>query len=148
MTSAWQEVRAGEVPDRLGAQLGGALEALADGIRARNAPVARQAAIGVARWSLDLQLRHRPVTEIDLARFDLWAAQLLVDAKAGDTAAANGDFFSLDYIRDRIQHTLSESDRARINVALEELNGAVGDEDLEAAADIARALRQALREAS
>ena len=25
-------------------------------------------------WSLDLQLRHRPATEIDLARFDLWAA--------------------------------------------------------------------------
>ena len=144
MTSAWQDVRAGEVPDRLGPQLGGALEALTDGIRGRNAPAARQAAIDVARWSLDLQLRHRSVTEIDLARFDLWAAQLLVDAKAGDTAAANGDFFSLDYIRDRIQQTLSEADRARINVALEELNGAVGDEDLEAAADITRALRQAL----
>jgi hypothetical protein len=148
MTSAGQEVRAGEVPDRLGPQLGGALEALADGIRARSAPAARQAAIDVARWSLDLQLRHRPVTEIDLARFDLWAAQLLVDAKAGDTAAANGDFFSLDYIRDRIQHKLREADRARINVVLEELNGAVGDEDLGAAADIARALRQALREVS
>jgi hypothetical protein len=144
MASAWQDVRAGEVPDRLGPRLGGALEALADGIRARNALAARQAAIDVARWSLDLQLRHRPVTEIDLARFDLWAAQLLVDAKAGDTAAVNGDFFSLDYIRDRIQHTLSEADRARINVALEELNGAVGDEDLEAAADITQGLRQAL----
>ena len=144
MTSAWQDVRAGEVPDRLGPQLGGALEALTDGIRGRNAPAARQAAIDVARWSLDLQLRHRPVTEIDLARFDLWAAQLLVDAKAGDMAAANGDFFSLDYIRDRIQHSVSEADRTRINIALEELNGAVGDEDLEAAADITRALRQAL----
>jgi hypothetical protein len=144
MTSAWQDVRAGEVPDRLGPQLGGVLEALADGIRGRNAPAARQAAINVARWSLDLQLRHRPVIEIDLARFDLWAAQLLVDAKAGETAAVNGDFFSLDYIRDRIQQTLSEADRARINIALEELNGAVGDEDLKAAADITRALRQAV----
>jgi hypothetical protein len=56
----------------------------------------------------------------------------------------NGDFFSLDYVRDRIQQTLSEADRARINIALEELNGAVGDEDLKAAADITRALRQAV----
>ena len=43
-------------------------------------------------------------------------------------SAANGDFFSLDYIRDRIQHTLTEADLARINLALEELNGAIGDE--------------------
>jgi hypothetical protein len=144
MTSAWQDVPAGEVPDRLGPRLGGALEALTDGIRARNAPAARQAAIDVARWSLDLQLRHRPVTEIDLARFDLWAAQLLVDAKAGDTASVNGDFFSLDYIRDRIQRTLSEADRSRINAALEELNGAVGDRDLEAVANLAQGLRQTM----
>ncbi len=84
------------------------------------------------------------MTEIDLARFDLWLAQLLVDAKAGDVSAVNGDFFSLDYIRDRIQHTFGEADRARLNLALEELNGAVGDEDLAAAADLARQLRETL----
>ena len=144
MDSAWENVRAGEVPDRLGPRLGRALDALARGIADRDAHVARQAAIDVARWSLDLQLRHRPVSEIDLARFDLWAAQLLVDARAGDTAAVNGDFFSLDYIRDRIQHTLSEADRTRINIALEELNGAVGEEDLEAATDLVQGLRQTL----
>ena len=71
-------------------------------------------------------------------------AQLLVDAEAGDTAAANGDFFSLDYIRDRIQHALTEADLARLNLELEELNGAVGDEDLTAAADLARQLRETL----
>jgi hypothetical protein len=144
MDSGWQDVRAGEVPDRLGPQLGRALDALARGIADRDAHDARQAAIDVARWSLDLQLRHRPVAEIDLARFDLWAAQLLVDAEAGDTAAVNGDFFSLDYIRDRIQQTLSEADRTRINIALEELNGAVGDGDLGAAADLVQGLRQTL----
>jgi hypothetical protein len=72
------------------------------------------------------------------------AVVLRVDAKAGDVSAVNGDFFSLDYIRDRIQHTFTEADRTRINVALEELNGVVGDEDLEAAADVARTLRQTL----
>ena len=80
------------------------------------------------------------MTEIDLARFDLWAAQLLVDAAAGDAAAVNGDFFSLDYIRDRIQHTLNEADRTALNLGLEELNSAIGDEDLEAAAEVAAEL--------
>ncbi len=145
--AAWEKVRAGGVPDRLGPQLSRALEALANGVAGREPQRARQAAIDVARWSLDLQLRHRPVTEIDLARFDLWLAQLLVDAKAGDVSAVNGDFFSLDYIRDRIQHTFGEADRTRINLALEELNGAVGDEDLKAAANVARELRQILRSA-
>jgi hypothetical protein len=144
MPAAWERVRAGETPNRLEPQLSGALEALAKGVAGREPRQARQAAIDVARWSLDLQLRYRPVTEIDLARFDLRAAQLLVDAKAGDVSAVNGDFFSLDYIRDRIQHTFTEADRTRINVALEELNGVVGDEDLEAAADVARTLRQTL----
>ncbi|MGH3034881.1 MAG: hypothetical protein ACRDON_10085 [Gaiellaceae bacterium] len=146
MTAAWETVKAGEVPKRLETQMAGALEALADGTGSRKAPEARQAAIDVARWTLDLQLRHRPATEIDLARFDLWAAQLLVDAAAGDAASVNGDFFSLDYIRDRIQHVLGEADLARINIELEELNGAVADEDLAAAADAARQLRATLAE--
>jgi hypothetical protein len=144
MRAAWETVRAGEVPNRLEPQMTGALEALADGVRSREAPEARQAAIDVARWSLDLQLRHRPVTEIDLARFDLWAAQMLVDAAAGDAAAVNGDLFSLDYIRERIQHTLDEADLTRLNTELEELNGAVADEDLAAVAEAARQLRETL----
>lgn len=146
MIAAWKSVRAGQVPDRLGPQLSRALEALAAGVDGRRARDARQAAIDVARWSLDLQLRHRPAVEIDLARFDLWAAQLLVDAAAGDVAAVNGDFFSIDYIRDRIQHALDEADLTRLNTELEELNGAVGDEDLAAAADAAEQLRETLAE--
>jgi hypothetical protein len=144
MTAVWETVRAGEVPNRLEPQMSRALEALAAGVDARKALAARQAAIDVARWSLDLQLRHRPATGIDLARFDLWAAQVLVDSAAGDVAAVNGDFFSLDYIRDRIQHTLAEADRTRLNSELDELNSAVADEDLAAAADAARQLRETL----
>jgi len=144
MTAAWETVRAGEVPDRLEPQMTRVLDALADGVGSRKASVARQAAIDVARWSLDLQLRHRPVTEVDLARFDLWAAQMLVDAAARDAAAVNGDFFNLDYIRDRIQPSLDEADRSRLNLELEELNGAVADEDLAAVAEAAQQLRETL----
>jgi hypothetical protein len=146
MAAAWETVSAGEVPDRLEPQLSRALAALSDGVDRRDAAEARQAAIDAARWSLDLQLRHRPVTEIDLARFDLWAAQMLVDAEAGDAASVNGDFFSLDYVRDRIQQSLDATDLARLNIELEELNGAVGDEDLAAAAEIAQRLRDQVAE--
>jgi hypothetical protein len=142
MEAAWEAISTGNVPDRLGPQLDDAMQALAAGIRQQDAPSAQQGAIDVARWGLDLQLRHRPVTEIDLARFDLWAAQMLVDAAAGNEAAVNGDYFSLDYIRDRIQQTLSEAERTRLNLVLEELNGAVSEEDLAAAARGARELRE------
>jgi hypothetical protein len=141
MNAAWETVKAGEVPDRLGPQMTRALTALAGAVEGRQAGATRQAAIDVARWSLDLQLRHRPVAEIDLARFDLWLAQMLVDAAAGDAAAVNGDFFSLDYVRDRIQHALDEADLARINLVLEELSGAVADEDMAAVQEGAGQLR-------
>jgi hypothetical protein len=69
---------------------------------------------------------------------------MLVDAAAGDTAAVNGDFFTLDYIRDRIQQTLEEADLTRLNAELEELNGAVADEDLAAVASGAQQLRETM----
>ena len=75
---------------------------------------------------------------------DLWAAQLLVDAAAGDADAVNGDFFTLDYIRDRIHTPLDGADRTRLNTVLEELSGAVADEDLAAAAAAAIELREVL----
>ncbi len=142
MTVAWDTVRAGDVPSRLESRLSAALQELAAAVGSRNAAEARQAAIDVRQWSLDLQLRHRPVPEVDRTRFDLWAAQLLVDAAAEDAAAVNGDFFALDYIRDRIQHTLDESGRTRLNTELEKLGGSVSDEDLGAAAAAAARLRQ------
>ncbi len=109
-------------------------------------PDAAQAAIEVARLGLDLQLRYRPVAEIDLARFGLWAAQMRLDADEGDSASVNGDLFSLDYVRDRIQHTLDASDATAINVLLEEITGLVSDGDLPALADAAAELRDVVTE--
>jgi hypothetical protein len=141
MTAAWTAVRA-EAPKRLDAELDGALQRLGQAVDGNKALAARQAAIEVARWTLDLQLRHRAAVEIDLGRFDLWARQLVVDAAAGDAAAVNGDYFALDYARDRIQHVLDEAERTRLNFALEELSGTVADGDLKAVADGARQLRE------
>jgi hypothetical protein len=144
MNGAWETYRTDEVPRMIEPRMSNDLAALAETVRARDAAQARQAAIDTAQWSFDLRLQYRPTTEIDLARFDLWVAQLLLDATAGDAAAVNGDFFTLDYIRDRFLHTLDGADVIRINTALEELQGAVGDEDLAAAADAAERLRNTL----
>jgi uncharacterized membrane protein len=144
MSAAWETYRAGEVPKMVEPRMTDALAALAEAVEARDAAQARQAAIDAARWSLDLQLQYRPPAEIDLARLDLWAAQLVADASAGDAAAVNGDFFALDYIRDRVLHTLDGADVTRINATLEDLQGAVGDQDLAAATDAGERLRETL----
>ena len=146
MTAAWETYKTGEVPKMVEPRMTDALAALAEAVDARDAAQARQAAIDAARWSLDLQLQYRPPVEIDLARFDLWAAQLVVDAAAGDAAAVNGDLFALDYVRDRILHKLDGADATRVNTVLEELQTAMDDEDLTAATDAAGRLRDTLRQ--
>src|SRR4029453_1432504 len=56
----------------------------------RNRQQASQAALAVVDASLDLQLRDRPVAEINLARFELWARQLFVDSAARTAAGGHG----------------------------------------------------------
>jgi hypothetical protein len=144
MTAAWDTFRTDEVPRMIEPRMTQDLRALAAAVKDESVRRARQAAIDVDQWALDLQLRHRPAAQVDLARFDLWLAQLIVDAASGDAASVNGDYFTLDYIRDRILHTLEGADATRVNQALEELQVAVGDEDLAGAASSAERLRQTL----
>jgi len=146
MSAAWETYRAGEVPRLIEPRMSDALGSLAEAVDARDAAQAQQAAIAACQWSLDLQLRYRPQTEIDRARFDLWAARLTVDAAAGAAAAVNGDLFTLDYIRDRILHTLDGADATRVNSALEDLQTAVDEEDLAAVSDAAKRLRDILKQ--
>ena len=140
MTAAWETVRAGEVPNRLEQQMTRALAALADGVGNRQAADARQAAIDAARWSLDLQLRHRPVTEIDLARFDLWAAQILVDVAAETAGAVAGDIATLESIRDRLIRAVDPSTADQIDLLLIDLRTAVDGGNLSVVAGIATQL--------
>ncbi|MGH2739059.1 MAG: hypothetical protein ACRDH6_01030 [Actinomycetota bacterium] len=146
LTAAWESYRAGEVPVLVEPIMTKDLDALARAVEGRNGAAASQAAIDVARSSLDLQLRYRPVVEIDVARFDLWLAQILVDVAAADSSSVTGDFFSLDYVRDRIQKTLQGTDLTRINTQLEALYEAVSSEKLGQAADAAQELRGTIAE--
>ncbi|MGH3051411.1 MAG: hypothetical protein ACRDM8_00445, partial [Gaiellaceae bacterium] len=144
MTDAWTTLRAGEVPPRLEPPTSAALEELERAVAARQQVNASQAAIDVAQAGLDLELRHRPPAQIDRARFELWARQLIVDAAAEDLAGVAGDLATLEWIRDRFVHTLDKIEAIRIDATLVELRGKVADEELGEAAAEAEGLRETL----
>jgi len=146
MEAAWDTVRGGNVPRLIEPRMDEALRVLARTVRSRQATAARDAAIQAARSSFDLQLPYRPVAEIDLARMDLWAAQLLVDEAAGDAGGVGADAFALDYVRDRIRAAVDVRDLTRINTELGTIQVAVVDEDLALAAAAAERLRRTLAE--
>src|SRR5207342_3206889 len=107
-----------------------ALASLARAVGAGEGVGARNAAIQVSRSSLDLQLRYRPQAEVDLARMDLWAAQLLVDEAAGDADGVGADQFALDYDRDRIRDAVDARDFVRINTEIGAIQVAVVEGEL------------------
>jgi hypothetical protein len=150
MTAAWDTYRAaGDVPPMLDDQMSRALGApagdgLTGAVDARNVAEARKAAINVGQASLDLQLQYRPLAEIDLARLDLWARRLLVDAAGDDLGAVVGDVATLEWIWDRVAHVVAAPDAERIETQLDDLRTAADGEDLAAAADSATALRDSL----
>jgi hypothetical protein len=140
---AWASYRQGEVPPRLAAEMDRALKALGAAINAHDRGAAGTAAIDVAQSSLDLELRYRPPTEIDLARFELWARQIVAHGAAGDMGGVNGDVATLDWVRDRFAHTIEPADMTRIDAHLEVLREAVVNVDLQAAVDEAPLLLKA-----
>lgn len=144
LATAWRRVSGGDVPPAISADLDTGLRRLDAAIKAKRADRARSASIEVARSAFDLQLRHRPTTDVDLARFDLWAAQTLVDASAEDAAGVNASVFALDYIRDRFVHILDAPLATQLNTQLNELQAAVIDDDFETATDAATELRRLL----
>ena len=144
MKAAWERYRTTGVPKRIEPVMTKALDGLAKAADARAATRTELAAIEAARSSFDLQLRYRPATEIDLARLDLWAAQLQVDAAAHDAAGVGADQFAMDYVRDRIRHALAGPDLNSVNLELGAIQVAVVDEDIAAAADAAGRLRSTL----
>ncbi len=144
LTPAWETYGGGEVPARIGPIMADALDALGASVEAQDADAARQAALDVAGSALDLQLRYRPPVEVDLGRMTLWAARMAADAEADDFASVNGDFFAIDYIRDRILTSLTDAELADLNFQLEELLSVVGDEDAEAVVEGAQQLRETL----
>ena len=136
---AWKSVDLGEVPRLLRPLLVRGVSRLDT---AAGAGRAAQAAIDLARLAQDLRLRYADTDSVDLLRFDTWLAQLLLDARRGDLDAVRGDFFAIDYVRDRVRDSFGEGHRADVDLALEELLDAINDEDLDAIREAARELRR------
>jgi hypothetical protein len=141
VSRAWAAVRADGVPRLIEPRVDTALRTLAAAVAARDARATQEAAIETSRLALDLQLRYRPVSEIDLARLDLWAAQLLVDAAANDAAGVSADSFAMDYVRDRLLAALDEEQLQRVHTELGAIQVAVIDQDIDKAASAALRLR-------
>ena len=146
MNDVWMTYgRRGNLPKKIEPRMNEARAALKAAVDARDAERTRQTAIGVAQWSLDLRLQYRPQTEIDLARLDLWAAQLTLDAAARKAGSVGGDVFTIGYIRDRILNTLDGADVVRLDSEVQKLQVAVADNVLSAASETAERLRETLK---
>jgi hypothetical protein len=145
MASAWGTYqRTGDAPARLVAPTDRALRNLATALNDRDPAGTSATAFDVALATLDLQLPYRAPAEIDVARFELWARRIIIDAAAGDAAGVIGDVAVLEWIRDRIARTLDSVDLTRVDFQLLELRNNAGDQDLGAAARTASALRKIL----
>ena len=140
--STWTTFQAGRVPERLGTQMRHALHTLAKAVGAHHRQAVQQAALQVADASLDLQLRYRPAVQINLARFQLWARRLLVDAAANNAAAVHGDVTTLAWIRDRI--SLDSADGNDLDDQLRYLRSVADAHEFKVAMVQAARLRQAL----
>jgi hypothetical protein len=144
MLAAWETYEAGDQPPLLENQMSTALVYLVAAVDSHQPEESRQAAIEVARAGLDFELRHRPVVEIDLGRFDLMARQVLVDAAADDAAGITSDVTTLEWMWDRVAHSVDQATADQIESQLTELRTAADDEDVEAAVAAAAQLQALL----
>ncbi len=150
MTVAWNTYQANaKVPELLAAQMNQALAALAGNalvpaVTAQNPTGARKAALDVAQTSLDLEMQYRPLTEINLARFDLWVLQLLADVPSNEPSLIMGDVTVLEWMWDRVSHTVDASAAEQIMAHLENLRSAADNEDLSTASAEATRLHDLL----
>jgi hypothetical protein len=109
-----------------------------------NSARAGTAAIDVAQAALDFELRYRPPSWIDLARFEQWDRQLIVDAAAGDLGRVYGDLATMEWIRDRFAADITPVEMTRIDTAVLALRDAVSNLQLGAAGSEAARLQRQL----
>jgi hypothetical protein len=138
--STWTHYRSASMPRSLRPLMDQDVAALVRATGTRDAMASQNRALDVRQSSLDLQLRYRPVREVDRARFRLWLEALRADVAARSPARIGADIFALDYIRDRIVYGPDATDATTINDQLGVLQVAVEDGDSEAIAGATRVL--------
>lgn len=104
-------------------------DALNPGMAAKNKDGTRYAAVEVALSCLDLELRYRTVEDVDRDRFSVWALKTILDAETIGFGGVLSDVISLELTRDRILHTLSESDADKVNTIIKEFRAGAEKDD-------------------
>ena len=141
---AWDAFQQRQVPPRLATDMDRALRNLSAGIDARDRATAGTGAIDVAQSALDLELRYAPPTEIDLARFELWTRQILVDAAADDVGGVRSAVSTMEWVRDRFAHALESAELTAIDNSLVVMREGLLDGDLAVTTDAVAHLRDTL----
>lgn len=139
--AAWNTYRTGDVPAMIDSTMSLALGELVAAVNTHQPVESRQAAINVARSILDLQLSYRPVVEIDIALFDLWVAQILVDAAAASPGGVTNDVTTLEWVWDRFGHAVDGASADLIRSQVSDLRAAADAQDLAKASATAEQLR-------
>jgi hypothetical protein len=142
MNAAWSSYRATDVPHWLDAQMNDALAGLEAALAAVDPHRTRQAALDVQQAGLDLELRYLPVSQIDVARFDLWARQVAADAIAVDEPAMAGDVATMEWIWDRIAHLADDATARDVEAHLAALREALEAGDVAGATSAAARLQE------
>lgn len=148
MKAAWERYQAGPVPRLLEPLTAESLDELTEAVASREPAESRQAAVDVLRNGLDLSLQHRSRVEVDFARLDLWARQLVIDAEARDGPGVRSDVAIIKWILDRLANTGDKRDKGdaqRARQIRQALQADVERGDFAAVLNDARRLQEALR---
>ena len=143
MKSLWRALRARDYPPRVVDTMTRALEALSRAVPKERARASSQAAVDIAQSALDLELLYRGNVEVD--RFHLHTQQLRVHAAAKDSAGVTAEVAVLEWIRDRLASSLSETRLGDLDAGLRALRSASTAGNLKAAADHAARVVAQLR---
>jgi hypothetical protein len=141
----WDTLSAAATPARVAGTLDAALVALTEAAVTRDPTQVNSAAVDVAQYAIDLELRYRPVALVDIGRFHLHAQQLRIDAAAADPSGVAAEVATLEWIRDRITATLTIEELRRVDEKLSQLRTAVNTGNLSGAADQAARLANLVR---
>ncbi len=143
MQGLWRELQPKDYPPRVVDIMNRSLEALKSAVTKEDVAASSQAAVDVAQSALDLELLYRGNVEAD--RFHLHAQQLRVHAAAKDRAGVSAEVAVLEWIRDRLAASLSETRLAELDAGLRDLRGASSAGNVQAAADHAARAAARLR---
>jgi hypothetical protein len=145
ITEAWRAVDGHAMPPLLAEQMTNALADLTARADEQDVATTRHAALDTALAAVDLEMRYRDPTVIDLERMELWTLRLVADADA--SAAVRGDVATLETIWDRVRHAVGAAESEAVDEHLVAARTAADADDIGAAVAAAEAVRAPLEAA-